>query len=104
MLTRMRRSERTRMPPPRCTLIYCATCALTTRHQQYVDDRTPVCVRCVRRRNMRSVDLWKNNDGSWTGRIFSTRYTGRYEEVLAWLIANNEAIPPHNGAPSRGCS
>lgn len=102
MFTRMQTRSRPHQtyPPPRHTLGYCPVCELTTRHQQYQSDATPVCVEHKpRRRSMRSVDLWRNNDGTWTGRIFATRYTGRYEEVIAWIRGNGEDVPSHDAPP-----
>lgn len=39
---------------------------------------------------MKSVDLWRNPDGSWTARIFSVTFTGTREACLTWLRANGE--------------
>jgi hypothetical protein len=34
---------------------------------------------------MKSVDWWRNADGTWTGRVYSLTFTGTYLEVMAWL-------------------
>lgn len=39
---------------------------------------------------MKAVDLWKNEDGTWTARVFTVTYTGTYEQCIAWLRANGE--------------
>jgi hypothetical protein len=42
---------------------------------------------------MKSVDLCRNADGTWTARIFSVTFTGSYEECVGWLRANGESLP-----------
>ncbi len=41
---------------------------------------------------MKAVDYWQNADGSWTGRIYSSTYSGTYAEVMNWLRANGEQL------------
>lgn len=40
---------------------------------------------------MKSVELSRNPDGTWTAHIFSTTYTGTYEACCSWLRANGES-------------
>jgi hypothetical protein len=42
---------------------------------------------------MRSVDLHRNDDGTWSARIYSVVFTGSYAECVAWLRANGESLP-----------
>jgi len=42
---------------------------------------------------MKSVDLYRNNNGTWTARIFTVTFTGTYEECVDWLRANGEYAP-----------
>lgn len=39
---------------------------------------------------MTATNLERNADGTWTARIFSSSFTGTYNECLAWLRANGE--------------
>lgn len=39
----------------------------------------------------KSVGIEPNTDGSWTAWIYSTRFTGTYDQCLDWLKANNES-------------
>ena len=39
---------------------------------------------------MKAVDLWNNNDGTWTARIFSQTFPGTEEECKRWLKMNGE--------------
>lgn len=40
---------------------------------------------------MKSVDLWRNPDGTWTARIFAQTFSGTREECVAWLRTNGES-------------
>jgi hypothetical protein len=42
---------------------------------------------------MKSVELSRNADGTWTARIYSTAYTGSYQQCVDWLRNNGESIP-----------
>lgn len=39
---------------------------------------------------MKAVDLYRNNDGTWTARIFDQTFRGSYDECVAWLRMNGE--------------
>jgi hypothetical protein len=38
----------------------------------------------------KAVELTRNDDGTWTARIFSVCYTGTYEECVQWIRCNGE--------------
>lgn len=40
----------------------------------------------------RPVSLDRNDDGTWTASIYSTTFSGSYEECVAWLRANGEQV------------
>jgi hypothetical protein len=40
---------------------------------------------------MNPVELSRNNDGTWTARVFSQCFSGTYEECVRWLRMNGEA-------------
>lgn len=40
----------------------------------------------------KAVSLSQNPDGTWTARIFSTTFTGTYDECQGWLQANGESV------------
>ncbi len=42
---------------------------------------------------MKSVDLNRNSDGTWTARIFDVTFTGTREACLDWLRGNGESPP-----------
>lgn len=78
-----------------------AVCALHWRLvAEELEDDNASLTRCVQRltnrlpgvNEMPPVELTKNIDGSWTARIFSTRFTGTYEQCLTWLRANGETV------------
>lgn len=39
---------------------------------------------------MKSVDLYRNSDGTWTARIFEQTFRGTREQCVAWLRMNGE--------------
>ena len=39
---------------------------------------------------IKPVEITRNADGSYTARIYSTTYTGTYEQCVAWLRAHGE--------------
>jgi hypothetical protein len=41
----------------------------------------------------RSVDLVRNDDGTWTARIYSQTFRGTYEQCVQWLWWNGENAP-----------
>ena len=47
---------------------------------------------CFRSRRMKPVDIWQNDDGTWTARIFDYKYTGTLEQVISWWRANGEEV------------
>jgi len=47
----------------------------------------------------KSVVLYQNDDGTWTGEILWTRFVGTYNEVVAWLRGHQEEPPLPTIAP-----
>jgi hypothetical protein len=42
---------------------------------------------------MKSVDLWQNQDGTWTARIFDHTFTAKTrEECVRWIHNQGETI------------
>lgn len=41
---------------------------------------------------MKSVDLYRNADGTWTARIFDLTYSGTREACVQWLRNQGESV------------
>ena len=41
---------------------------------------------------MKPVDIWQNDDGTWTARICDCKYTGTLEQVIDWWRANGKEV------------
>jgi hypothetical protein len=39
---------------------------------------------------MKAIDLWQNDDCTWTVRLFRQVFTGTWEACVAWLRAQGE--------------